>query len=154
MSSITFRKASIDDLPAIIWLLADDPLGQAREILSDPPDQRYVDAFAAIDGDANQLLAVADDSGTVAGCMQLTFLPGLSRTGMWRGQIESVRVAEGYRGQGLGRLFFEWAIGQCRQRGCGLVQATSDKNRPDALRFYGSLGFRATHEGLKLSLTD
>lgn len=154
MGSIRFRRATIDDLPAIIGLLADDPLGQTREIVCDPPDDRYLDAFSAIDNDPNQLLAVADDAGTVAGCMQLTFLPGLSRTGMWRGQIESVRVAEGCRGQGLGRLFFEWAIGQCRQRGCGLVQATSDKSRPDAIRFYESLGFKASHEGLKLSFAD
>lgn len=154
MGSIRFRRATIDDLPAIIGLLADDPLGQTRENVCDPPDDRYLDAFSAIDNDPNQLLAVADNAGTVAGCMQLTFLPGLSRTGMWRGQIESVRVAEGCRGQGLGRLFFEWAMGQCRQRGCRLVQATSDKSRPDAIRFYESLGFKASHEGLKLSFAD
>ena len=152
MDSIRFRKANVDDLPSIIKLLADDPLGQTREILSDPPDKSYVKAFTAIDNDPKQLLAVADDDGKVAGCMQLTFLPGLSRTGMWRGQIESVRVAEDYRGEGLGKLFFEWAIGQCRDRGCGLVQATSDKGRADAIRFYESLGFEASHEGLKLKL--
>ena len=147
-----FRRATAEDLPAIIRLLADDPLGQTREILSDPPDRRYRDAFDAIDRDPNQLLAVADDGGAAAGCLQLTFLPGLSRTGMWRGQIESVRVADAYRGAGVGRLFFEWAIGQCRERGCGLVQATSDKSRADAIRFYESLGFEASHEGLKLRL--
>ena len=152
MGSIRFRKAEAGDLPAIIRLLADDPLGQTREIISDPPEQRYLEAFAAIDTDPNQLLAVAGDDGTIAGCLQLTFLPGLSRAGMWRGQIESVRVARDYRGEGLGRLFFEWAIEQCRDRGCGLVQATSDKSREDAIRFYESLGFEASHEGLKLKL--
>ena len=95
MTEISFRRANVDDLAAIIRLLADDPLGEAREVLSDPPDARYVDAFRAIDEDPNQLLAVADDNGTIAGCLQLTFLPGLSRTGMWRGQIESVRVGAG-----------------------------------------------------------
>ncbi len=152
MGAIRFRKAKADDLPSIVRLLADDPLGETREVLGDPPDLRYVEAFAAIDADPNQLLAVADDDGTIAGCLQLTFLPGLSRTGMWRGQIESVRVGQDYRGEGLGRLFFEWAIGQCRDRGCGLVQATSDKSRADAIRFYESLGFEASHEGLKLKL--
>ena len=152
MNAITFRRAMRGDLAAIVGLLADDPLGRSREIVSDPPDRRYVDAFEAIDRDPNQLLAVADDDGTVAGCLQLTFLPGLSRAGMWRGQIESVRIADAWRGKGLGKLFLEWAIGQCRERGCGLVQATSDKSRTDAIRFYESLGFKASHEGLKLAI--
>jgi hypothetical protein len=37
-------------------------------------------------------------------------------------------------------------------QGCGLLQLTSDKQRPDAIRFYESLGFTASHEGLKLPL--
>ena len=84
--------------------------------------------------------------------MQLTFVPGLSRLGMWRGQIESVRIDSGSRGKGLGRKMIEWAIAECRKRGCGLVQLTSDKSRKEALQFYESLGFSATHEGLKLNL--
>lgn len=48
---------------------------------------------------------------------------------MWRGQIESVRVASDLRGSGLGSEFIEWAIAQCAERGCGLVQLTSDKTR-------------------------
>ena len=110
-------------------------------------------AFHAIEKDSNQLLAVADRNGEVVGCLQLTFIPGLSRVGQWRGQIESVRVASKHRGGGLGRKFFEWAIDVCRKRGCGLVQLTMDKSRLDALRFYRSLGFTASHEGLKLDLT-
>ena len=46
----------------------------------------------------------------------------------------------------------EWAIAEFRKRGCGLVQLTSDKSRKEALQFYESLGFSATHEGLKLNL--
>ena len=71
---------------------------------------------------------------------------------MWRGQIEGVRIARAHRGAGLGRAVFEWAIEQCRRRGCGLVQLTTDKSRPDALRFYEALGFEPTHEGMKLVL--
>lgn len=156
MESITFRKATRDDLDGIVRLLVDDPIGRTREVCSDPPDARYTSAFKAIDCDPNQLLAVvvdpAAETDEVAGCMQLTFIPGLSRTGMWRGQIENVRVAAHLRGGGVGRRFFEWAIERCRERGCGLVQLTSDKARPDALRFYVSLGFEASHEGFKLSL--
>jgi GNAT superfamily N-acetyltransferase len=97
-------------------------------------------------------LAVVEDEGRVIGCLQLSFIPGLSRLGMWRGQIESVRITADRRGDGLGRQMFEWAIAECRARGCGLVQLTTDKQRPEALRFYESLGFVASHEGMKLAL--
>lgn len=148
-----FRLARQSDLAAIIRLLADDDLGGAREIVSDPVDARYLQAFAAIEADANQLLAVASDAADrVVGCLQLSFLPGLSRTGMWRGQIESVRIASDIRGSGLGSEFIEWAIAQCVERGCGLVQLTSDKTRADSIRFYEKLGFVASHEGLKRTL--
>lgn len=139
---------------AIIALLADDRLGSTREVVSDPVDPRYREAFAAIEADGNQLLAVAvDETGTVVGCLQLSFVPGLSRTGMWRGQIESVRIAADQRGSGLGSQFIQWAVERAGERGCGLVQLTSDKARPEAIRFYERLGFVASHEGLKLSLT-
>ncbi|MCK8782007.1 GNAT family N-acetyltransferase [Rhizobium sp. NTR19] len=150
---VLFRKARSEELPAIVRLLADDALGQAREVVSDPVDPRYVQAFAAIDADPNQLLAVAvDPKDEVVGCLQLTFIPGLSRTGMWRGQIESVRIAASQRGSGMGSAFIEWAVERAAERGCKLVQLTSDKSRPDAIRFYGKLGFTASHEGLKRSL--
>lgn len=148
-----FRLARQSDLAAIIGLLADDDLGSAREIVSDPIDARYLSAFAAIEADANQMLAVASDADNqLVGCLQLSFIPGLSRTGMWRGQIESVRIARDLRGSGLGSEFIEWAIAQCAERGCGLVQLTSDKTRVDSIRFYEKLGFAASHEGLKRNL--
>ena len=148
-----FRRARESDLPAIIAMLADDALGRSREVVSDPVDERYRAAFAAIVADENQLLAVAvnaDDQPV--GCLQLTFIPGLSRSGMWRGQIESVRITETERGTGLGTRFIKWAIGVCRDRGCKLVQLTSDKSRADSIRFYERLGFMASHEGMKLTL--
>lgn len=149
-----FRKASSADLPAIIALLADDPLGATREVSSEATDQAYLEAFAAIEADPNQLLAVMiDDNGKVIGCLQLSFIPGLSRKGMWRGQIESVRIAASHRGGGLGAAMIEWAVEQAKEKGCGLVQLTSDKRRPDAIRFYEKLGFVASHEGLKLDLS-
>jgi GNAT superfamily N-acetyltransferase len=149
----SFRKACRSDLPAIIDLLVDDMLGQSREVVSDPIDPRYEQAFAAIAADQNQLLAVAvDREDKIVGCLQLSFIPGLSRTGMWRGQIESVRVAASERGTGLGSQFIEWAVERASERGCQLVQLTSDKGRPDAIRFYEKLGFTASHEGLKRSL--
>ena len=150
MGTITFRKANKSDLFDIINLLGDDLIGQSREIVSDQIDDRYSSSFEAIERDSNQLMAVAVDAEGIVGCMQLTFVPGLSRTGMWRGQIESVRISPSHRGTGLGKRFFEWAFNRFRERGCGLVQLTSDKARPDAIRFYESLGFKASHEGMKL----
>jgi len=152
MDTITFRTSIRSDLFDIIRLLGDDPIGQSREIVSDRIDDRYISAYEAIEKDPNQLLAVAVDAETVVGCMQLSFVPGLSRTGMWRGQIESVRISRSHRGSGLGKRFFEWAFDRFKERGCGLVQLTTDKERPDAIRFYETLGFKASHEGMKLSI--
>ena len=143
------RAVTLEDLPWIIHLLADDELGRSREDARTPLDPRYLAAFAAIERDPNQLLVVAEQEGRVVGCLQLSFIPGLSRLGMWRGQIESVRVASSERGAGIGRAMIEWAIGECRGRGCGLVQLTTDKTRAEARSFYEGLGFEASHEGMK-----
>lgn len=151
--NVTFRRATGADLPAIIALIADDQLGKVRDHASMPLDGAYLAAFAAIERDDNQTLAVAERSGAIVGCLQITFIPGLSRRGMWRGNIESVRVAKELRSRGVGRAFFEWAIARCRERGCGLVQLTMDKSRTEASRFYQSLGFVPSHEGMKLSLS-
>ena len=150
MATLEFRAATREDLPAIVDLLADDDLGSTREDTSQPLNPAYVDAFAALDDDPNQLLAVAVVDGHIVGCLQLSFIPGLSRLGAWRGQIESVRVAADVRAAGHGRALIEWAIEECRRRGCRLVQLTSDKSRTDALRFYEALDFVPSHEGLKL----
>ena len=149
---LTFRRACRDDLPHIVALLADDALGATREDPSLPIDSRYTSAFGAIDNDPNQFLIVAEYEGKVVGCLQLTFIPGLSRTGMWRGQIEAVRVAANQRGAGVGQAMVLFAIQECRRRGCGLVQLTTDQTRPEAHRFYAALGFAPTHIGMKLGL--
>ncbi|GGC60470.1 GNAT family N-acetyltransferase [Undibacterium terreum] len=147
-----FRKARAADLGSLVALLADDKLGALREDPSLPLSQAYLSAFAAIDSDPNNELVVVEDGGRLLGMMQLTFIPYLTHQGSWRCLIEGVRIHGSYRGQGLGRQFFEWAIQRARDRKCRLLQLTSDKQRPDALRFYESLGFQATHEGFKLPL--
>lgn len=147
-----FRRAELVDLPILINLLADDELGRQREDVGSPLNPHYERAFQAIKDDANQFLAVVEDEGDVVGCMQLSFIPGLSHVGLWRGQIESVRIDATRRGSGLGKLFLEWAIQQFRDRECGLVQLTTDKARPEAIRFYKSLGFVDSHLGMKLNL--
>jgi ribosomal protein S18 acetylase RimI-like enzyme len=152
MGAVTFRRATAADLPAIVAMLADDGLGRGREDASLPLARAYTDAFAAIEADSNQMLAVADSDGVVVGTLQLTFIPGLSHKGAWRGQVESVRVASSRRGTGLGQAMLEWAVAACRARGCRMVQLTTDKTRADAHRFYERLGFKASHEGFKLVL--
>ena len=152
VDGVVFRRARGDDLAVVVALLADDELGRERETSGAVLDEAYRAAFEAIDRDPNQLLAIAERSGRVIAVLQLTFIPGITHRGMWRGQIEGVRVAGDQRGSGVGRAFLQWAIGECRKRGCGLVQLTSDKRRTDAQRFYHALGFRPTHEGYKLAL--
>ena len=152
MNEISFRRAIDSDLPGIVAMLADDELGCKREDTSIPLNAKYIGAFKGIEKDSNQMLVVVEENGALVGCLQLTFVPGLSRLGMWRGQIESVRIDSRSRGKGLGRKMIEWAIAECRKRGCGLVQLTSDKSRDKARHFYESMGFSATHEGLKLNL--
>jgi GNAT superfamily N-acetyltransferase len=131
---VLFRDARSEDVPAIVALLADDVLGAQREAAADEAaaDEAYQTAFEQIQADPRSRLIVAEADGQVAGTLQLTLLPGLSRHGMLRAQIEAVRVAASHRGQGLGRTMIEWAIGQAREHGCGLVQLTSDKRRHDA----------------------
>ena len=152
MSDVSFRRATAADVAAIVALLADDELGKTREDPGPPLNPRYAAAFAAIDADRNQFLAVVEEGGVVVGCLQLSFIPGLSRIGLWRGQIESVRISSSRRGGGLGRRMFEWAIEECRRHGCEVVQLATDKSRADARRFYEQLGFVASHEGMKLTL--
>lgn len=146
------RRAVASDLTSIIEMLADDPIGRKRESTTSPLDPAYRAAFDTISADQHQLLIVATVESEVAGTLQLTFIPGLARKGSWRGQIEAVRVSRSYRGQGLGQQLFNWAIDECRARHCGLAQLTTDASRPDAHRFYGRLGFTASHVGYKLLL--
>ncbi|GAB3468992.1 GNAT family N-acetyltransferase [Actinophytocola sediminis] len=149
MNRTNIRRATVADVPAIVAMLADDPLGATRE---SPGDPAYAAAFAEIDRDERQYLAVAELDGEVVGTLQLTFIPGLSRRGATRALIEAVRVRADQRGAGLGRRLAEWAIEQARSRGAAMVQLTTDASRVDAHRFYEKLGFVPSHVGMKLAL--
>lgn len=141
------RRAAADDVPAIVAMLADDPLGAGRER---PGDPAYAAAFKDIDADPRQMLVVAVHEADVVGTLQLTFIPGLSRLGSTRALIEAVRVRSDQRGGGLGKQLIEWAVDTAREHGAALVQLTTDASRKDAHRFYERLGFEATHIGMKL----
>ncbi|GAB3066937.1 GNAT family N-acetyltransferase [Pedococcus soli] len=150
---VVLRRAVRTDVPAIVNLLADDEIGAGREDGHDLTG--YLAAFDAIDADRGHLLVVLESGDAVVGTMQLTFLPGLSRGGAWRSQVEAVRVAASQRGHGLGEAMLRWGIEESRRRGCAVVQLTTDKRRTDAQRFYVErLGFARSHEGLKLALGD
>jgi ribosomal protein S18 acetylase RimI-like enzyme len=149
---VGFRDATAADLAAVVRLLADDDLGRTRERVEDPLPEAYVAAFRAIDDDPNHRLVVIERAGEVMGCLQLTFIPGISFQGGWRMQIEGVRIARALRGQGAGERVLRWAIDLARERGCRMVQLTTNRARPDALRFYERLGFTHSHAGLKLDL--
>ncbi len=145
------RRAVRADLPRLLELLADDDLGRNREGVGST-DPVYEQAFEAIDRDDNQLLLLADLGGRVVGMLQLTFIPGLSRRGATRANIEAVRVDSSLRSRGIGGWLIAQAIEQARQRGCRMAQLTSDKRRTQAHAFYGRLGFVASHEGFKRAL--
>jgi ribosomal protein S18 acetylase RimI-like enzyme len=149
---ITIRPACRDDVPAIVALLADDPLGREREDLAEPLPRADWQAFDDIAAQGGNFLFVAERAGAVVGCLQLTVIPGLSRRGMKRGMIEAVRVSAACRGRGVGEELVRHAIAIARREGCGLVQLTSDNSRAAAHRFYARLGFVASHVGMKLSL--
>jgi GNAT superfamily N-acetyltransferase len=152
MPDLIFRRATEADVPAIIRLLADDVLGASREALGTESSPQYLNAFRAIDADANQFLLVVDDGSGIIGTLQLTFIAGLARGGMKRGLVEAVRVASGRRGEKIGEAMFSWVLEKCRREGCGIVQLTTDKTRTDAHRFYDRLGFEPSHIGYKMIL--
>lgn len=147
---LTFRQAVRDDLERIVQLLADDELGKTREDFSLPLPSCYEHAFEAISADRNNELIVAEQAGKVVGVLQLTFIPYLTLMGSSRALIEGVRVASEKRGCGIGRQMLRWAIVRARERQCRVVQLTTNKSRANAIRFYESLGFVASHEGMKL----
>lgn len=148
--TVKIREAGVDDIGPVAALLADDEFGRGRERIGEHLDAAYVEAFESIERDGRNHLIVAEEGGRVVGTLQLTYVPSLTHRGGERAQIEGVRVAASHRGAGVGSLLVEWAISQASQRGCRMIQLTTDKRRPEARRFYESHGFEATHEGMKL----
>lgn len=147
-----FRRATKNDVPFIIKMMAIDKLGKLRENYQEPMPECYYTAFEIINSDLNQELMVVENENDpkILGTFQLTFIPYLSFQGKLRAQIENVFVQEDLTGQGIGKKMFEWAIERAKERNAHLLQLTSDKKRPRAIKFYEDLGFIASHEGMKL----
>ena len=146
-----FRRATKNDLEAIVEMLADDELGKTRENFQTPLPNEYLAAFENINADKNQeLIVVENENAEIIGTLQLSFIQYLTYRGGIRAQIEAVRVRKDQRGLGTGKKIFEWAIESAKKRNAHLLQLTTDKKRPKAIKFYEDLGFQATHEGMKM----
>jgi len=151
ISPVTIRRARRDDVEIIVRMLADDPLGGARERIEDPLPPSYFRAFEALEHDPHIQLVVAEGGdGIVVGCLQLCILPGLSSQGASRGLIEDVRVASHCRSRGIGEQVVQWAVAEARHKGCKLVELLTHNTRVDAQRFYQRLGFQPSHVGMTL----
>jgi GNAT superfamily N-acetyltransferase len=146
-----FREAKRNDVIDIVRMIANDKLGKLREDFKNPLPSKYYQAFENIKNDSNQELVVLEDTnGEIIGTLQLSFIQYLTYQGGIRAQIEAVRIREDQRGKGIGEEMFVWAIERAKERGAHLIQLTTDKKRPEALKFYEKLGFKASHEGMKL----
>ena len=151
ISQVSIRRARRDDVGIIVAMLADDPLGGARERLEDPLPPSYLTAFERLAHDPNiQLVVAQDGEGAVVGCLQLCIMPGLSSQGTSRGLIEDVRVASHCRSRGIGEQMVQWAVAEARTKGCKLVELLTHHTRVDAQRFYERLGFARSHVGMTL----
>jgi ribosomal protein S18 acetylase RimI-like enzyme len=150
--NLKFRQATRADLPEIVRMLADDFLGAQRERFEEPLPESYVKAFEEIDADKNNELIVAEAGGAIVGTLQLTLTPSISFQGGKRATVESVRVDEKFRGQGIGRELMLFAIARAREENCVAMQLTTNMDRTDAHRFYENLGFKKSHLGMKLNL--
>ncbi|WP_142786466.1 GNAT family N-acetyltransferase [Changchengzhania lutea] len=146
-----FRIATENDVSTIVKMIAHDGLGKKREHFKNPIPDEYLKAFEKIDSDENQeLIVVENENSEIIGTLQLSFIQYLTYRGGIRAQIEAVRIRKDKRGLGIGKTMFEWAIQRAKERKAHLLQLTTDKKRPKAIKFYEELGFKASHEGMKI----
>lgn len=147
-----FRQARLADLSHIIRLLKEDELGKERETNADDPC--YTRAFEEISLDHNQFLMVLQKQEEIVGTCHLTKIPSLTFQGSRRMHIEAVRIDARYRGQSLGAQMLKEVLKIAQEQGCSLIELTTNKSRTRAQRFYEQLGFKNTHEGMKLKIGD
>lgn len=150
--ALQIRPARGADIPAIVVLLADDPLGRTREDLSAAANRAYAEALERVEADPCNTIWVAELDGVAVGTIQTILVHGLAHRGATRLEIEAVRVSSRHRGRGIGEALIHFAIGEARQHGATIVQLTSNASRQDAHRFYERLGFVASHVGFKLMI--
>jgi len=153
--NFTVRRGTPGDLPALMSLLADDPISAARGDRADAADAAtYETALRSVlDAPLNDLLVVDDADGALVGTLQLTVIPGMARQGATRLLVEAVRVSSRVRSGGIGSALMSWVMHVAAPAtGTTLVQLTSDAARVDAHRFYARLGFADSHIGFKYTV--
>lgn len=148
----TARREDVARIATLILLGAPHPDKTGDQIAVEAAHPSYLDAFAEIEASRNTTLFVAEREGEVIGTFQVTLIPGLAARGRRRAKFESVHVAPERRGQGIGALMVAHALAFARENGAGIAELTSNKERPDAHRFYVRLGFEQSHEGFKMVL--
>ncbi len=132
-------------------MIADDELGKTRENFQTPLPIEYFNAFENINKDQNQeLIVVENENSEIIGTLQLSFIQYLTYRGGIRAQIEAVRIRKDKRGLGIGKAMFNWAINRAKEQKAHVLQLTTDKKRSKAIKFYEDIGFKATHEGMKM----
>jgi GNAT superfamily N-acetyltransferase len=151
-TELSIEPARECDLKAIVQLIAEDEHGFHADSPETYDATRYGQAFAEIDTDPRNELFVARDNGIIVGTVQITFIPYIFDGGSERALVETMFVARDWRGRGVGGVLLDHACARARERGCGMVQLNSNKQRADAHRFYVRHGFEATHEGFKRTL--
>lgn len=151
-STLTIRRARASDIDAIVAIYDQDPLTGSREDRNGEAFDRYAAAFADIDADSRQLLLVAEESGTVTGTVQVTAVQHLMARGFKVAIIEAFFIDAAHQGKGIGARLLESAEQWAMESGCHFIELTSNKQRPQAHRFYQRHGFVATHEGFKKKL--
>jgi GNAT superfamily N-acetyltransferase len=151
-NELLFRLATEKDLPQIVHMLSDDILGATREKFEPVLSDNYLTAFKKIVADTNQELTVVEMDGELVSTFQLSFIQYLTHQGGLRVQVEAVRTNFNHRGQGIGTKVFEYITNRAKEKGCAFVQLTTDKKRPEAIKFYEAIGFTSTHEGMKMAL--
>jgi ribosomal protein S18 acetylase RimI-like enzyme len=148
-----YRKATLKDVDKIIELLIEDDLGAFREsLLNESAKKKYMNAFNLIDSDPNQFLMIVEKEDNIVGTCHLTIMPSLTYQGTTRMQIEAVIIAKEFRGHSIGEWMLREAISFAKSHNVGLIQLTTDKQRDKAKHFYEKIGFKATHEGMKLKV--
>ncbi len=135
----------------MVELLTLGSLTPEREDLQN--ERAYVQALNDLQESGAGEVVVGEVSGTVVAVAQLCFLRHLQHQGGLCAEIESVHVHPDFRDGGIGTQLMEELVRRATARGAYRVQLTSNQSRVDAHRFYGRLGFTASHLGFKRFLS-
>ncbi len=149
MNALVIRRATLEDVAAILDLYAQDELSTSPAPADLAP---ILEAFDAITSNPVAFLYVATLAGDVVGTFQMNVLRYLSHGGGRVAQIEAVAVARSTRAKGVGTEMMRFALAEARRLDCIRAQLTSQKRRTRAHGFYEKLGFERTHEGMKRRL--